>query len=35
MDLDDLPVGRVLTRREVLAVLGVTGSRCATRRFDS
>jgi len=26
MDLDDLPVGRVLTRREVLAVLGVTGA---------
>jgi protocatechuate 3,4-dioxygenase beta subunit len=26
MDLDDLPVGRVLTRREALAVLGATGA---------
>ena len=26
MDLDDLPVGRVLTRREALAVLGSTGT---------
>ena len=26
MDLDDLPIGRVLTRREALAVLGVTGA---------
>jgi protocatechuate 3,4-dioxygenase beta subunit len=26
MDLDDLPIGRVLTRRETLAVLGSTGS---------
>jgi protocatechuate 3,4-dioxygenase beta subunit len=26
MDLDDLPVGRVLTRREALALLGSTGS---------
>ena len=26
MDLDDLPIGRVLTRREALAVLGSTGS---------
>jgi protocatechuate 3,4-dioxygenase beta subunit len=26
MDLDDLPIGRVLTRREVLALLGSTGT---------
>ena len=26
MDLDDLPVGRVLTRREALAVLGASGA---------
>ena len=26
MDLDDLPIGRVLTRREALAVLGSTGA---------
>lgn len=26
MDLDDLPIGRVLTRREVLALLGSTGA---------
>ena len=26
MDLDDLPIGRVLTRREALALLGSTGS---------
>ena len=26
MDLDDLPIGRVLTRREALAVLGSTGT---------
>jgi hypothetical protein len=26
MDLDDLPVGRVLSRREALAVLGATGA---------
>jgi len=26
MDLDDLPIGRVLTRREALAVLGATGA---------
>jgi protocatechuate 3,4-dioxygenase beta subunit len=26
MDLDDLPVGRVLTRREVLALMGATGT---------
>src|SRR5688572_2141391 len=26
MDLDDIPVGRVLTRREALAVLGAAGA---------
>lgn len=26
LDNDDLPVGRILTRREVLALLGVTGA---------
>ena len=26
MDLDDIPVGRVLTRREVLEFLGATGA---------
>ena len=26
MDLDDIPIGRVLTRREALAFLGATGA---------
>src|SRR5512132_831287 len=39
MDLDDLPIGRVLTRREALALLGSTGTLvflvCSTSRASS
>jgi len=36
MNIDDLPIGRVLTRREALALLGsgqVNGRRLLTHRF--
>ncbi len=35
MEHDDIPVGRILTRREALAVLGVGGGALATGRWDS
>jgi protocatechuate 3,4-dioxygenase beta subunit len=35
MDLDDLPIGRVLTRRETLALLGSSGALAFLARFPS